>query len=65
MGNFDAVLEDLERLDPALITIARRWKGAHRQSFERWAAARYDQSQLAVYPHRVEPIRVYRRKRSD
>lgn len=61
MGDFDAVLADLQRLDPALITVARRWRGPHRNHFEAWAATRYEKTRLAVYPHRIEPINVYKK----
>ncbi len=61
-GGFPAVLNDLERLRPEMIVIARRWKGPYREMFREWASRRYDREQFAFFPHLANPCEVWRRK---
>ncbi len=61
-GGFDAILGELEADPPALMVVARRWRGPLRQRFEQWARTRYDVQRVHQYPHTVRPINVYRLK---
>ena len=63
-GGFAGILNRLEREPPQLMLIARRWSGANRQSFEQWAAKRYDKRRVQIYPHTDKPISVYELRRS-
>ena len=60
-GRFGGVLADLEDLDPPLILVARRWNGPLRKQFNRWAARRYERTDVKIFPHKNPPIAVYRR----
>lgn len=61
-GGFDAILGELEADPPALMVVARRWRGPLRQRFEQWARRRYQRQQVHQYPHTIRPINVYRLK---
>lgn len=59
-GGEQGVIDELTRIDPAVIVVARRWQGPLRQRFERWAAARYSRTRHYFYPD-ATPVVVYRR----
>lgn len=59
---FRNILLRLERADPALMLVCRRWNGALRRQFEQWAAARYTREEVHSYPHTKRPMVVYRRR---
>jgi hypothetical protein len=65
VGGFEGILNELERYDPELMLVCRRWHGGLRQRFEAWAAARYSRHQVAYYPHTKRPMAVYRRDRTN
>jgi len=60
-GGFTALLDQLERSNPKLMIVARRWSGPLRRRFEQWAEQRYRRERVFYYPHTVRPINVYRR----
>lgn len=59
-GGFEGLLSELDAEPPALMLVARRWRGPLRQQFEAWARSRYTREQVWIYPHTVRPINVYR-----
>ncbi len=61
-GGFDGMLDELERTEPALILVGRRWPGPLRARFEQWARPRYRKSLIEVFPHNDRPLAVYRRR---
>lgn len=61
-GGFTAMLAGLERDDPALMMVARRWSGPLRRQFHEWARERYRLEERFFYPHTKRPIKVYRRR---
>jgi len=63
-GGFDGMFRELERIDPVLIVLCRRWTGQGRQLFESWAARRYLRREYAFYPY-AWPIVVFRKPSSD
>jgi len=62
-GGEQGVVDELARIDPAVIVVARRWQGPLRQRFERWAAERYSRTRYYFYPD-ATPVVVYRRLES-
>jgi hypothetical protein len=61
-GGFAGMLSELERSDPALLLICRRWNGPLRRRFDAWALPRYTRQRVWFYPHTVRPMNVYRRR---
>ncbi|HYB98314.1 MAG TPA: hypothetical protein VEC57_04190 [Candidatus Limnocylindrales bacterium] len=61
-GGFEGILRDLEASDPPMILLGRHWTGPLRARFEEWAAARYEVSEVKIFPHTQRPMRVYRRR---
>lgn len=58
-GEFDGILDALDRDRPRLMVVARRWSGPRRRAFERWASQYYARREVRQYPHTVRPIVVY------
>ncbi len=61
-GGFAGMLSGLERADPVLMLVARRWSGPLRRQFHEWATQRYRLEERFFYPHTKRPIRIYRRR---
>jgi hypothetical protein len=61
-GGFDEMLASLERSDPPLMIVCRRWNGPLRKHFDAWAAPRYTRERMWYWPHTVRPMNVYRRR---
>jgi hypothetical protein len=61
-GGFDEMLASLERSEPALMIVSRRWHGPLRKRFEAWASPRYTRERMWFWPHTVRPMNVYRRR---
>ncbi len=59
-GGFDALFQELEHIDPAMIVVGRRWTGQGRRLFESWTKSRYLRQEYQYYPYSW-PIVVYRK----
>ncbi|MFQ5477112.1 MAG: hypothetical protein ACE5E4_00675 [Candidatus Binatia bacterium] len=60
-AGFGSLLAELDEKQPALIALARRWRGSYRRDFEGWACQGYSRESYYVYPHTIRPVQIYRR----